>query len=247
MMRVRPLPSSTSRAVRSAPRCSHGAASSASVMASTSARCATPASVSWSPSISPRSCSAARAAFHCSSDQPRSFFAASTVKPRPVAVCVTIDSMPDSPARASAIVWPSPRDSRSRVAACHIARCGSSGHGNAAWPAYSGRPSGVSAVVASRASSASSETSGESTASPSSLRRARSALRSRAARISSIVASVHARGMYLATRSGLKFTNVAVVTPGVTAPIGAERDAKYGMRPGRRPAATSCSSASGAK
>ena len=41
-----------------------------------------------------------------------------------------------------------------------------------------------------------------------------------------MLASVHARGMYLATSAGLKLTNVAVVTPGETAPMGADREAK---------------------
>ena len=44
--------------------------------------------------------------------------------------------------------------------------------------------------------------------------------------MSSIDASVHARGMYLPINSGLKLTKVAAVTPGDTAPIGADRDAK---------------------
>ncbi len=58
------------------------------------------------------------------------------------------------------------------------------------------------------------------------VRNVTSAPRNRAARMSSIDASVHARGMYLTIRSGLKLTNVAAVTPGDTAPIGAEREAK---------------------
>jgi hypothetical protein len=53
--------------------------------------------------------------------------------------------------------------------------------------------------------------------------------------------------MLRATSDGLKLKNAAATTPAETAPIGAERPAKYGIRPPRKPTAVRCCSVSGAK
>ena len=161
--RAKPLPSSVTRAVRSAPSSSHGSADSTSVSASTRARRSLPSAVSPPSSSSrPRSTSAADSAAHSSSLHPRVALAAGRVNPRPVAVCVISASRPLRSACSSAAMCPSPRCSRSSVAACQRSSSGSPGQPRSACPAYSGRPSGVSASHASRSSPASSANSAES-------------------------------------------------------------------------------------
>ena len=96
-----------------------------------------------------------------------------------------------------------------------------------------GVPPGVSAVVASRASSASSRHLGgvDRVAEQPAQREVGAAQSRREDRVDRSRASTRAGCTWRRGR-GLKLTNVAVVTPAVTAPIGAEREAKYGIRPG---------------
>ena len=75
----------------------------------------------------------------------------------------TVASTGSIPCVWSTEMCPSPRCSRTSVAACHSASSSSSGHDRSACAAYSGRPCGVSAAQTSRAMASASETSGEPT------------------------------------------------------------------------------------
>ena len=158
-------------------------------------------------------------------------------------------SRPVTPSTVIAAMWPSPRNSRSKVCACHSTISGSSGHGSDAWAANSGRPSGhcVEASAARRARTAASSTSGDDARSPRRARRARSAAACRASRIASGEATDHAAGMVSRTNAGKKLKNVAITTSAGTGPMAAARDAKYPPIAGGRPMPTYASPASGAK
>lgn len=154
-------PSSVSRATPGPPRCSYGARSIRSVASSSPLRSSVPSSVS-SPSAvsSPRSRSRSDAASQSARRQPREDSSQPIAMPLPVAVWLTRASSGSSSAARSAARWASPRCSRSSVAACQYARCGSSGTGRPACAAYSGRACRVQPSVARRASCAASAISG---------------------------------------------------------------------------------------
>ena len=101
-------------------------------------------------------------------------------------------------------MWPSPRCSRSSVAACQSLATGSSGTSSARSPAYSARPS-VGALTAARvARSATRTRPGESASSPIICRSAAALPRSRTAIASSGVVFPQTHGMWRATSPSAK-------------------------------------------
>ena len=113
---------------------------------------------------SPRSMSCSTHASHRSAGQPRDLSVARWVNVVPVAVCRMTDSSPVRSWPMSAAICPSPRNSRSSVAAAHSRTNGASGPSlpltasvsASAWAANSGLPSGgIAASTGSRRATAS--------------------------------------------------------------------------------------------
>ena len=92
--------------------------------------------------------------------------------------------------------------------------------------AYRGRPPPLSRRATAIAAVAAAATSADSTSSPHRRRSAESATAILAVSASSGLENCHASGIALATMAGWKLWNTAVTTPAVTAPMGADREAK---------------------
>ena len=138
--------SSRRRAQPSGPSWRHGGMARSSVRRSRASRAARPASVrAPSASSQPRDRRPAAASAHSSSDQPR-YSRRNDPGSWPAAAARTWASQPPTPSASREATWPSPRNSRYRVAPCHRARWGSSGHPRAAWAANRGRPERVLAL-----------------------------------------------------------------------------------------------------
>ncbi len=219
--------------VSSSPRRSQGSAARRSVRSSISRRATAPDAVGVPSSEShPRSISTSVDACQASSSQPRATWSMA-LGTAPVAAMVTSACRPSSPAATRATTCPSPRCSRSTVAACHNARWGSSGQGSARLAAANGRPSTVRPSSADRANSAAramslarAPMSASTPSGPRILPRARSTPASRASSTRAGATKDHATGRARATRSGLKLKKVASTTAGPTGPMGAARPAK---------------------
>ena len=127
-IRARPRPSSTTCAVGSSPSAARARRTARRSRPRPARAGPAPAAVSAAVVDADRArARAAASAFHSSSDQPRVARAAGSVKPRPVTVWVISASSPLRSACSSAAMCPSPRCSRSSVAACHRSSSGSFG------------------------------------------------------------------------------------------------------------------------
>ncbi len=144
----------------------------------------------------------------------------------PAAIRQASASIGSRSAATSAAMCPSPRCSRSVVAACQSRASGYSPRGRAALAAPSTRPGAVPTATAAASSSSAVSVSCRSGSSYVNSASACTAPVSRARNASSGVASCHTAGRARATTCGAKVKKAAITGAGPTGPSGAARPAK---------------------